>query len=285
MKNVLVVDDDRVTRHLLQSVLEKAGYSVTTAGDGNEALERVRRTGAVDPDLILLDVWMPGMSGLDVFDHLRDEGLQPRVVVMTSDDTPETLLSALKGQALHFMAKPIEPGALIEAVEQALSKDAALGIEVVSSRPDWVELIVPCTREAAARIEGFLTHLDTDLTPAVRESVGYAFRELLLNAIEWGGKLDPDRKVRIAYLRAKRMLLYRIADPWPGFRLEDLSHAAITHEGDPMEHMKAREEKGLRPGGFGLMLVEAKVDELLYNEARNEVVFVKYLDPNQKLQG
>jgi len=83
MKNVLVVDDDRVTRHLLQSVLEKAGYSVTTAGDGNEALERVRRTGAVDPDLILLDVWMPGMSGLDVFDHLRDEGLQPRVVVMT----------------------------------------------------------------------------------------------------------------------------------------------------------------------------------------------------------
>jgi len=285
MKNVLVVDDDRVTRHLLQSVLEKAGYSVTTAGDGNEALERVRRTGAVDPDLILLDVWMPGMSGLDVFDHLRDEGLQPRVVVMTSDDTPETLLSALKGQALHFMAKPIEPGALIEAVEQALSKDAALGIEVVSSRPDWVELIVPCTREAAARIEGFLTHLDTDLTPAVRESVGYAFRELLLNAIEWGGKLDPDRKVRIAYLRAKRMLLYRIADPGPGFRLEDLSHAAITHEGDPMEHMKAREEKGLRPGGFGLMLVEAKVDELLYNEARNEVVFVKYLDPNQKLQG
>jgi len=280
VKNVLVVDDDRVTRHLLQAVLEKAGYSVTTASDGNEAIERVRRPGAVAFDLILLDVWMPGMSGLDVLDRLRDEGVQPRAVVMTSDDTPETLLSALKGQAIHFMAKPIEPGALIEAVEQALSKDAALGIEVVSSRPDWVELIVPCTRDAAARIEGFLTHLDTDLTPAVRESVGYAFRELLLNAIEWGGKLDPNRKVRIACLRAKRMLLYRIADPGPGFRLEDLSHAAITHEGDPMEHMKAREEKGLRPGGFGLMLVEAKVDELLYNEARNEVVFVKYLDPN-----
>jgi CheY-like chemotaxis protein/anti-sigma regulatory factor (Ser/Thr protein kinase) len=279
VKNVLVVDDDRVTRHLLQSVLEKAGYSVTTAGDGNEALERVRRKGAVAPDLILLDVWMPGMSGLDVLDRLRDEGLQPRVVVMTSDDTPETLLNALKGQALHFMAKPIEPGALIEAVERALSKDAALGIEVVSSRPDWVELTVPCTREAVAHIEGFLTHLDSDLAPAVRESVGYAFRELLLNAIEWGGKLDPNRKVRIACLRAKRMLLYRIADPGPGFRLEDLSHAAITHEGDPLEHMKAREEKGLRPGGFGLMLVEAKVDELLYNEARNEVVFVKYLDP------
>jgi CheY-like chemotaxis protein/anti-sigma regulatory factor (Ser/Thr protein kinase) len=279
MKNVLVVDDDRVTRHLLRSVLEKAGYAVETAGDGDEALQRARATDVDAPDLILLDVWMPGMSGLDVLARLRDEGLQPRVVVMTSDDTPETLLSALKGQALHFMSKPIDSAALIETVERALSKDAAPGIEVVSSSPDWVELTVPCTRDAAARIEGFLTHLDADLTPEVRESVGYAFRELLLNAIEWGGKLDPDRKVRIACLRAKRMLLYRIADPGPGFRLEDLSHAAITHEGDPMEHMKAREEKGLRPGGFGLMLVNAKVDELLYNEARNEVVFVKYLDP------
>ena len=280
MKTVLVVDDDRVTRHLLRSLLEKAGYSVATAGDGNEALESARRTGVDAPDLILLDVWMPGMSGLDVLTRLRDEGLHPRVVVMTSDDTPETLLSALKGQALHFMSKPIDPDALIETVGRALSKDAAPEIEVVSSRPDWVELTVPCTREAAARIEGFLTHLDADLTPAVRESVGYAFRELLLNAVEWGGKLDPNRKVRIACLRAKRMLLYRIADPGPGFRLEDLSHAAITHDDDPIEHMKAREEKGLRPGGFGLKLVLAYVDELLYNEARNEVVFVKYLDPS-----
>jgi anti-sigma regulatory factor (Ser/Thr protein kinase) len=221
------------------------------------------------------------MSGLDVLARLSDEGLRPRVVVMTSDDTPETLLLALKSQALRFMPKPIDPTALIETVARAFSTDAALGIEVVSARPDWVELTVPCTREAAARIEGFLAQLDTDLTPEVRESVGYAFRELLMNAIEWGGQLDPDRKVRIACLRAKRMLLFRIADPGPGFRLEDLSHAAIAHEGDPIEHMKVREEKGLRPGGFGLLLVHAKVDELLYNEARNEVVFVKYLDSGQ----
>jgi CheY-like chemotaxis protein/anti-sigma regulatory factor (Ser/Thr protein kinase) len=279
MKKVLVVDDDRVTRHLLRAVLEKAGYGVMTAANGDEALERARGTGGRAPDLILLDVWMPGMSGLDVLARLRDDGMNPRVIVLTSDDTPETLLGALKSQALHFMSKPIEADALIDAVEAALTKGAATEIEIVSSSPNWVELTVPCTRDAAARIEGFLKHLDSDLTPEVRESVGYAFRELLLNAIEWGGKLDPNRRVRIACLRAKRMLLYRIADPGPGFHLEDLSHAAIAHEGDPIAHMEAREEKGLRPGGFGLMLVHAKVDELLYNEARNEVVFVKYLDP------
>jgi CheY-like chemotaxis protein/anti-sigma regulatory factor (Ser/Thr protein kinase) len=280
MRNVLVVDDDRVTRHVLHSVLEKAGFSVTTASDGIEALEQARKVGPDTPDLILLDVWMPRMSGLDVLARLRAEGKNPRVVVMTSDDTPETLLQALRGQALHFVSKPIDPGALVAMVETALAAGSVPGIEIVSARPNWVELVVPCDREAAARIEGFLAHLDADLTPEVRESVGYAFRELLLNAIEWGGQLDPTRKVRIAYLRARRMLLYRIADPGPGFRLEDLSHAAIAHEGNPIEHMKVREEKGLRPGGFGLMLVHAKVDELLYNEARNEVVFVKYLDPS-----
>lgn len=279
-KNVLVVDDDPVTRHLLKSTLEAAGFAVATASDGAEALAQARRTDADAPELILLDVWMPGMSGLDVLNRLRGDGMHPRVVVMTSDDTPETLVQALRGEALQFISKPIDPDALIQIVETALATDAIAEIEIVSGRPDWVELVVPCSREAAARIEGFLAHLDADLTPEVRESVGFAFRELLLNAVEWGGQLDPDRKVRIAYLRARRMLLYRIADPGPGFRLEDLSHAAITHDGDPIAHMKVREEKGLRPGGFGLLLVNAKVDELLYNEARNEVVFVKYLDPS-----
>jgi CheY-like chemotaxis protein len=274
MSRILVVDDDRVTRHLLESILKQAGYEVVTAGSGEEALERAAGT-----DLVLLDVWMPGMSGLDVLARLRADEIKARVVVMTSDDTPQTLLQALRGHALHFLSKPVAKDALLELVERTLETEGALDIEVVSAAPDWLELIVPCSRESASRIEGFLTHLDADLTKEIRESVGYAFRELLLNAVEWGGKLDPNRKVRIACLRTKRMLLYRIADPGPGFKLDEIPHAAISHAGDPIEHMKYREAKGLRPGGFGLLLVQHKVDELLYNEARNEVVFVKYLDP------
>jgi anti-sigma regulatory factor (Ser/Thr protein kinase) len=100
-----------------------------------------------------------------------------------------------------------------------------------------------------------------------------------MNAVEWGGGLDPTRKVRISCLRAKRMILYRIADPGVGFKIEDLPHAAIGQPpDDPIAHMQVREAKGLRPGGFGLLSVRSTVDELLYNEQRNEVVFVKYLD-------
>ena len=75
------------------------------------------------------------------------------------------------------------------------------------------------------------------------------------------------------------MLLYRIADPGTGFNIEDLPHAAIGGPpDDPVAHMHVREQKGIRPGGFGLLMVRGSVDELLYNEKRNEVVFVKYLD-------
>jgi anti-sigma regulatory factor (Ser/Thr protein kinase) len=148
---------------------------------------------------------------------------------------------------------------------------------VISAKPDWVELVVPCTREAAERIQPVMSELDAKLAPEVRESTAYAFRELLLNAIEWGGKLDPKRTVRISCLRTKRMLLYRISDPGPGFNIEDLPHAAISNPDTPIAHVQVREDKGLRPGGFGLLTVRASVDELIYNEKRNEVVFVKYL--------
>ncbi len=129
-------------------------------------------------------------------------------------------MQAVRDQAYQYVSKPVEPKALVELIGRVLAAPlASPPIEVVSARPSWVELLVPCEREAADRIQSFMAHLDADLAPDVRESVGFAFRELLLNAIEWGGQLDPNRKVRIAYLRARRMLLYRIADPVPGSAL------------------------------------------------------------------
>jgi anti-sigma regulatory factor (Ser/Thr protein kinase) len=165
-------------------------------------------------------------------------------------------------------------------VKETLSKTSKpQPIEVVSASPTWVELLVPCSLDEAERIEAFMAHLKSGLSEDVKRAVGQAFHELLLNAVEWGGKLDPNRKVRISYLRARRMLMYRIADPGPGFKFAELDHAAISHMPDePTKHDEIRQKKGLLPGGFGLVLTQANVDELLYNEKQNEVVFVKYLD-------
>ena len=120
---------------------------------------------------------------------------------------------------------------------------------------------------------------EASLPEPVREAVAQAFRELLTNAVEWGGKLDPSRKVRISCVRTKRLLLYRIADPGEGFDIDRLRHAAIMNpDDDPMRHLSVREEQGLRPGGFGLAMTRSLVDDLIYNEARNEVLLIKYLD-------
>ena len=276
MKKILIVDDDRTTLYVLQSLLNGAGYSTRVAMDGVEGLKLLR---AEPCDLLLLDVWMPRMDGLAVLAKLRSRRHKPRVVVMTSDDTPETLIRAVREQAFKYVQKPVESETLLSAVRDALETPDVPPIEVISARPEWLELIVPCTREAAERIQPVIERLDATLAPEVREATAYAFRELLLNAIEWGGRLDPQRTVRIACLRSSRMLMYRIADPGPGFNIDQLPHAAIGQSPDePIAHMEVREQKGLRPGGFGLLTVRAKVDELIYNEKRNEVLFVKYLD-------
>src|SRR5581483_10882206 len=82
-----------------------------------------------------------------------------------------------------------------------------------------------------------------------------------------------------AWIRFRRMVLYRIADPGPGFRFEDLTHAAVSYAPeDRLQYVDKRLEKGLRPGGFGILMAQAMVDELIYNEVHNEVVFVKYLE-------
>jgi CheY-like chemotaxis protein len=278
MKKILVADDDRATRLMLSNLLAEAGFKVTVAVDGAAALKKLRSDKF---DLLLTDVWMPGMNGLELLARLREQPDRPRTVVMTSDDTPEVMLRAVREQAYQYLKKPLDPKTAVEVVKDALSaKPSSSPIEVISAVPHWIELLVPCELEAISRITGFMASLKSELSEEDREHVALAFRELLTNAIEWGGKLDPNQKVRISYLKTARMLQYRIADPGTGFRLEDLTHAAVSNpEDDPLLHSEIRKQKGLRPGGYGLFMVRDLVDELVYNEVHNEVVLIKYLNP------
>lgn len=277
-RRILIVDDDRALRHVLGELLKSAGHAVEQAAEGHEA---IRCLDACAYDVVLLDIGLPGVSGLDVLAHAKAAASPPIVIMMTADDTPETLLAAVRRQAYRYLRKPFAPSAIVEVVDDAIAHAdaAALSIEVVSARPEWVELVAPCVLEMTDRIEQFVMQLDAHMPEPIRESVAQAFRELMNNAIEWGGKLDPKRKVRISCVRARRMLLYRIADPGEGFNIDKLRHAAISNPDDnPVQHAIIREEEGLRPGGLGLMMTRSLVDELIYNEKRNEVILIKYLD-------
>jgi anti-sigma regulatory factor (Ser/Thr protein kinase) len=112
-----------------------------------------------------------------------------------------------------------------------------------------------------------------------REMVASAFRELLVNAIEHGGRLDPEKSVDLTYVRMERSIIYYLRDPGSGFSIKDLTHAAVSNSpNEPFAHMRERERLGLRPGGFGIFLSRNLADELLYSEKGNEVMLIKYLD-------
>jgi CheY-like chemotaxis protein/anti-sigma regulatory factor (Ser/Thr protein kinase) len=275
---ILVADDDNALRRAIAKILQGCGYEVTSFDNGADALEALQRDNF---NLAILDIWMPRMSGLEVLSHLRNTEHKTRVIIMTSDDTPETLLGAVRDQAYDYIAKPFPPQSIIERAQRALQLDAEPPIEVLCAKPHWLELLAPCTRATAERIEGFILQLEAGLDEDMRCEVASAFRELLMNAVEWGGKLDPNRKVRIAYVRTPRMLMYRIADPGQGFSFDKLEHAAVGQSsGDTIAHVLVREEKGLRPGGFGLLMTKAAADELIYNDKQNEVIFIRYLTPH-----
>jgi DNA-binding response OmpR family regulator len=278
VQRILVVEDNPVLQKLVRSALEHEGYDVLTAGDAVQGLELIAR-GKID--VALLDVMMPGMDGLTMLSHLREQNDNLRVIIMTALNTPETAVSALRDQACDWLRKPFEIQQLLSAVQTALELNPLNGnIEVLSAHPEWIELRVPCDPAAVDPLERLMAQLKTDLPRETRENVTYAFREMLRNAIEYGGKNDPSKCVEVSYLRTPRLILYRLKDPGEGFCIEFLKHAAILNpEGHPLGHENVRTLQGLRPGGFGILIARNMVDEMLYNERHNEVVLIKYLDP------
>ena len=274
-KRLLIVDDDELVCKTLALALAPLGLQLVTVHTAAEGTHQIREHVF---DVVLLDLGLPDGSGLDVLRDSRHSNA--RFIIITADANRDRVLEAVRAQAFDYLMKPFRMEQVVASVERALASFENADIEVHSARPEWVELSLPCTRECAERIENFMRNLKIDLPEDTRETVTTAMRELLMNAVEWGGELDPSRRVRIACLRTKKFLQYRISDPGTGFRFEKLAHAAAGHadsEG-PLAHLPARESLGMRPGGLGLVMVKALADELLYNEEQNEVILIKYLE-------
>ncbi len=105
MPDVLVIDDDEATRYALRVVLEREGMAVSTVASGREGLDACART---PPHLVLLDLAMPGMGGLEVLDALMRTEAAPPVVVITGVGTPETAIRAVQLGAYEYLTKPLD---------------------------------------------------------------------------------------------------------------------------------------------------------------------------------
>jgi two-component system chemotaxis response regulator CheY len=122
MAKVLVVDDSALSRRISRRILEEAGHAVADAADGLAALERY----ALDrPDLVLLDVTMAEMDGLEVLRQLRALDPAARVVMVTADVQSSTRTLAGAGGAVGFVAKPLAAETVLRAVAAALAGQEA----------------------------------------------------------------------------------------------------------------------------------------------------------------
>jgi len=273
---LLLVDDDPAVHELLSAVLRRPEWHIDSAYDGLEGLGRVQ---ARPYDLVLTDVRMPGMDGLELLHRIREIRPETKVMVMTADSTPANIVRAIREQAFSYFSKPFSPSAVAEMIAQAVNTGHWQDdIEVLSAAPQWVTLRLRCKMETADRLMQFVREMEMDFPPHERENIAAAFRELLMNAIEHGGQSDPDKRVQVTYVRTSRAIVYLIQDPGRGFSFDEIEHAAVANPPDePTRHLEIRAGKGKRPGGFGILLTRNLVDELIYSEKGNEVLFIKYL--------
>jgi anti-sigma regulatory factor (Ser/Thr protein kinase) len=254
-------------------------WNIARAANNRAALEMLKVRAY---DLVLTGGETSARRDVELLRQIRIVRPHIRLIIITSESTPADVIAAMRERAFSYFSEPYSMPAFEQMLLLATTSPVwDEGIEVLSATPQFIQLVARCDLKTANRLLQFI-HEIADLPIKERESVGVAFREMLMNAIEHGAHFDATQHVAISYIRAKHMVLCRVKDPGEGFSLEQATHAAIMNPpSDPIQHTVIREQQGLRPGGFGILIAQKIIDELIYSETGNEVVLIKYLQPNQ----
>jgi DNA-binding NarL/FixJ family response regulator len=280
VKNALVVGADPQIQALLLRVLESGPWAVLCAPDNLAALDEVGRRAF---DLIVTSDKTSGREDIELLRQIRRLRPHTRLIILAGDGTPSDVITSMRERAFSYLSKPFSLDTLAEMIRLATEGPCwDDGIEVLSGTPELIRILARCDVKTADRLVQFLDEIAALAEPE-RNQVATAFREMLLNAIEHGGGLDPNQYVEIEYVRARQMVACHITDPGSGFTLDEIPHSAIANPPeDPIRHIALRTAQGMRPGGFGVLLAQQLVDELIYGQDGNEVLLIKYLDPSRK---
>ncbi len=202
---VLLADDDRAIRESLERALELEGYTVTGVADGVQALTVARR---IDPDLVILDVMMPGVDGLGVCRVLRADGLRTPILMLTARVEVTARVAGLDAGADDYLAKPFELAELLARIRALLRRTSyeptespggmvkAQGLQVdPGSRRAWW---------AAHELE--LSKTEFDLLELLVRNAGLVLSHSSIYDRIWGFDFGSDSKnlaVYVSYLRRK----------------------------------------------------------------------------------
>lgn len=197
---VLVVDDDAALAEMLTIVLRGEGFEPFHVADGTQALSAVRE---IRPDLVLLDLMLPGMNGIDVCRVLRQDSGVPIVMLTAKSDTVDVVLG-LESGADDYMVKPFKPKELVARIRARLRRTDDEPAEMLSIGP--VEIDVPAHKVTRDGSPISLTPLEFDLLVALARKPRQVFtRDVLLEQV-WGYRHPADTRlvnVHVQRLRAK----------------------------------------------------------------------------------
>ena len=291
MTRVLVVDDSPLDRKLAGSLLEKnTDWTIEYAADGQQGLEAIRRQ---QPDLVLTDLQMPELDGLELCCAVRREFPYVSVMLMTARGSEEVALAALQAGAASYVPKRVLAQQLVETARRVLSarNDDRVQREVLRRMQSRSEsFVVENDLELLLSLSRYLQlSLATQwgLDMSARMQIGMALEEALLNSFYHGNlEVDSDlkgddcqkfyqlaearraeapyrdRTITVEARLTPEGASFSIRDQGPGFDLSKLPDPTALENLD-------------RPCGRGVMLMRAFMDEVHFNDKGNQVTLVK----------
>ncbi len=296
MSTILIAEDTRTQARMIQFMLEGEGFQTEIAADGRLALEAMERRR---PDIVLTDLHMPEMNGLELVEAVRSRFPSIPVVLMTADGSEEIAVQALRKGAASYVPKRHLEEDLVRTLRSLLDaarcdRDQQRLLDCIEQQglhfklpndPTLVPLLIGQLRQGLARMQL------CDATATIR--VGVALQEALLNAMHHGNlelkselreqptsvyyelgdqrRHQPPYNQRHVYVSAqvsRSEAIYIIRDEGPGFDPTTLP--------DP-----TNPENIEKCSGRGLLLIRTFMDHVSHNATGNELMMIKRRDPNR----
>lgn len=292
MARILVAEDSRAQAVHIQLMLQKSGHTVQLAVDGDEALVAVLQDA---PEVLLTDMHMPGLNGLELTQKVRESLPDVPVVLMTADGTEELAIEALRAGASNYIAKRFLARDLMSIIDSITS--------IQESRRTRHSILGALTHAESTYTFGndrdfaasLVSQFESDLKNMVYDDetglfrIVTALKEAILNAIDHGNleldsnlreegdgekfyalaaerlKLEPycHRKITVTSRVSPEQLAFIVRDEGPGFDPQTLP--------DPEDP-----ENILRAHGRGLLLIRSFMDDVVFNDKGNQITLIKY---------
>ncbi len=275
MRLALIAESQPETARQATDTVRRLGARPVLARSGQSALTLARM---LVPDLAIVELDLPDLDGFELCRRLRtDDRTMATPVVLVSDlASSSERRRGFRVGANAYLAKPYTDQELGQAVDMALAWRRELERARIVGE---IEVELSSESELLQDVNEFLTQL-CRRTPLTFEQVTHlrqAFLEMGMNAIEWGNRHRPEALLSITYRVYPDRVEIVIRDEGAGFNPENVPHAARPD--DPLGHLDERDSRGLRAGGFGLLIARGMLDELRHNGLGNEVTLIKRFAP------